>query len=166
MYLVHQTETEYIKNIFNDKLLKSGNKTNNKGYNPHNYYLEHVYFTTIPRKHLHKVKGTITLVFNKNILLHHDFYINNHFRGQILEDTEKYNTYDTNKIHEILYQIYNKNKNKIIEYSDYQKSHEIFIKKDVTLDLLKYIIIEYDNPERNFIENKISKYPHLELIIR
>lgn len=99
-------------------------------------------FSIVHRNHIYKIKNSeITLIFNRCYLLNNEFYI----------DLKKYKTSDISEITKIL-------------CNEYSANTTIQFDKELNLDMLKYIILSKNHPNKHFIEEQKKKYPHLEIM--
>lgn len=99
-------------------------------------------FSIVHRNHIYKIKNSeITFIFNRCYLLNTEFYI----------DSKKYKTSDISEITKILSDKYSDNKS-------------LQLNKDINLDMLKYIILPFNYPNKLFIQEQLKLYPHLEIM--
>jgi hypothetical protein len=141
IYIIHQTNEEFMNDILDSKKLLPASKTKNKSQNPYDVDLPYIFMNCCKKsdfKYYYNIN--FTFIFDTDILHDRTWYTNvNHSAGN-LDTSICYNkNTSVRKINTILTKLYKKSKAESRKF--FVILQEIFFRKSVSLDDAKYIII-------------------------
>jgi hypothetical protein len=172
IYLLHQTDINYIDDILETKNIYPSSKTKNKKQNPYKINLPYI-FMSCCHKNDFNILFPYTFIFEIDILLDRCFYIcDRHTAGNIKSDNCSYFTKNSpiEDINNSLQYLYKESKKIVNSFQINLKGvfvvfQEIFFKKKVNLNLnhAKYIILP-KNVNINLLNKIKTNYPKLKII--